>query len=242
MRGEEVLILSPARQDFMRHGQQQRSIRAGADRGPFRARPIRHIRPRRRYLDEAQPGFGGGAQIHLIAMLPRPARGDIAIANGQTAKAKHDLGIACDRRPIRDLAEQHFIRAQNMRQQRLRRRIGIGIHLARIAAAKPQKALQLAARMMKPPGRGPAIGPAHDGFRPEIRAHTAGFFRDKPHRLVPGYRHKGIAPAQSPTPATFQPTLAHIGPVYPRRAMHRIGHGFDQGTGERVAVKRLHAD
>ena len=162
MRGEEVLILGPARHDFMRHGQQQRSIRAGADRGPFRAGPIRHIRPRRRYLDEAQPGFSGGAQIHLIAMLARPSRGDIAIANGQTAKAKHDLGIARNRRPIRDLAKQHFIRAQNMRQQRLRRSVGIGIHLAGIAAAKPKKALQLAARMMEPPGGGPAIGPAHD--------------------------------------------------------------------------------
>ena len=241
MRGEEFLILSPARQDFMRHGQQQRGIRAGADGRPFRAGPIRHIRPSRRYLDEAQPGFSGGAQIHLIAMLVRTTRGDIAIPDRQPAQAEHDLGIARNRRPIRDFAKQHFIRAQDMRQQRLRRRIGIGIHLARIAATKPEEALQLAARMMEPPSRGPAIGTAHDGFRPCFGTHTAGFFRDQPHRLVPGYRHKGIAPAQSPTPAAFQPALAHIGAVYPRRAMHRIGHRLDQGTGERVAVKGLHA-
>ena len=152
MGGEEVLILSPAHQNFMRHCQQQRGIRAGADRRPFRAGPIRHICPRRRYLDEAQPGFSGGAQIHLIAMLACAARGDIAVADRQPAQAEHDLGIARNRGPIRDFAEQHFIGAKDMRQQRLRRRIGIGIHLARIAATKPEEALQLAARMMEPPG------------------------------------------------------------------------------------------
>ena len=70
---EEVLILPPARQDFMGHRQQQRGIRAGADRGPFRAGPIRHIRPRGGDLQKAQPGFSRGAQIHLIAMLARTA-------------------------------------------------------------------------------------------------------------------------------------------------------------------------
>ena len=136
-------------------------------------------------MQKAQPGFSGGAQIHLIAVLPRAARGDIAIPDRQPAKTEHHLGIARNRRPIRDLAEQHFIGAKDMRQQRLRRRVGIGIHLAGIAAAKPQKALQLAARVMKPPCGGPAIGPAHDGFGAGFGAHTAGFFRHQPHCLVP---------------------------------------------------------
>ena len=126
-----------------------------------------------------------------------------------------------------------------MRQQRLRRRVGIGIDLPRIAAAEPEEALQLAARMVKPPGRGPAIGPAHDGFGAGFGAHAAGFFRHQPHRLVPGYRYKGITAPQSPAPAAFQPALAHIGAVYPRRAMHRIGHGFDERTGERVPMEGL---
>ncbi len=242
MRGEEVAILAPRRHDDVRHRQQQRGVGARADRDPFGVAPVRHIGAVGRDLDEAQPGGGGGTQVDLVRMPAGGTGGDQAVAQRQAAEAEHHLGVAGDRRPIRGAAEQHFIGAEDMRQQRLRRGVGIGVDLPGIAAAEAEEALQLAARMVEAPGRGPAIGAAEDAGRAVLGTDAARLLRHQPHRAVPGDGHEGVAAAQRAAPPAFQPALADMGPVHAAGGVNDVGHALDQAAGEGVAFEGPHAD
>ena len=84
---------------------------------------------------------------------------DLAILNRHPAKSDNQLTCLCDTLPA-GLNGHHFHKGtDNMRHDYLSRRKAIGIYRAGIAANTVQKPVNLALRMVKPPGAGPPIRP-----------------------------------------------------------------------------------
>ncbi len=67
--------------------------------------------------------------------------------------------------------------AQNMGKQHFGRRMRIGVTRPGEPAGKVQKAAQLALRVVKPPGTGPAVRPCENGAVAMLAADAAQFLR-----------------------------------------------------------------
>ena len=233
--GEEIAILAPGLQDHMGHRQHHRRIAVRADRHPFGAHERRRVAAEGRDVDEADPRLGGGLHQRHIFMPARAARGHQPVLQRQPAEAQHQPRILPDRDPVGDRALDHLIGAEDVGHQRHARAVGIIRHLRGEAAAEAEEAVQLRARMVVAPGRGPAIGSAEDRGMAVFGADARGFLRHQPDRLVPGDGDEGIAPAFAAAPSPLQPAGPDIGPVDAGLAVDGIGHAVEQRAGEGIA-------
>ena len=168
---------------------------------------------------------------------------DLGILDRHAAEHHHQFGVFGNAAPVGQRAADHAGGADDMGHDDHARGIGIVGNLACKAAKAVQEAVQQGARMVQPPGAGPAVGTGEDRGVAVGLAHPRQLVGDHVQRGIPIHRHEGLgAPARAVAVlALFQISLAHIGLVDPCFVIKRVGYGLDQGRGVGVAPKGPHA-
>ena len=111
-------------------------------------------------------------------------------------------------------------------------------------AAGEEEAPQLRARVMEPPGGGPAVRAAEEAARPMLGAHARELAGDQAQRLVPAYLDQRLAAALRAVAlrAVLEPALAHRRPRDPQVGVHHRGNRVEHGRRRRIPRERLAAD
>ena len=97
--------------------------------------------------------------------------------------------------PADIVAGDGFLRADDVRQDHRRGPGAVAAHRADIAAGHVEKPVQLARRVVKAPGAGPAVGAAEDGAGAMGRVDPPQFRRDEIERPRPVDRHERVTAA-----------------------------------------------
>ena len=112
------------------------------------------------------PRARGRAQPVAGDVLAGAAAADIVVLQRHAAKGEHQRALSRDSSvPADVVAGDRALRADDMRQDHRRRARAVAVDRADIAAGEVQKAVDLALRVVKAPGAGPAVGPAEDRAR-----------------------------------------------------------------------------
>ena len=238
--GEKGAVLAPRLDQHMRHGEHHRGVGAGADRHPLGVEILLRVAAEGRDVHEPHAGRGRGAHQRQVVVPTAAARIDDAVLRREAAEAEHQLRVPPDGRPVRHAAEQHLRRAEDVRQQGLAGGVGVGGGRRGEAAALAEEAVELGARVVQPPGGGPAVGAAVDRRVAVLRAGAAHLVGEQPRRAVPGNGHEGVAAAQVPAALPFQPAPADVGPVDAAGGVDDVWCRLDQAARHRVGREGPH--
>ena len=91
--------------------------------------------------------------------------------------------------------------------------------------------MQLALRVVEPPGAGPAVGAAEDRLVSEFPAHPIQLVGDERIGLFPAHRCERVDPPPlgQRAGAVVQPAFAHHGRVHPRRTVLNVENSLADG-------------
>ena len=216
--------------------QHDRRVRIRAGGQPFGADLIHHVGADRADIDELDARRRCGAEAVFLDMLADAPGLDLAVLHRNAAEGHEQLSILSDGspgcRPVHELA----IIAQHMGHDRLRRAEGIGAEGGREPAPHVQEPLQLALRVVEPPGGAPAIGPGVDRAVAMVAAHAGQLIRDEGFKLLP--RDLDIALFSAQLGARARPVAQPAFPHHRRGdACGRMERRDDAGAdGRRVRV------
>ncbi len=153
------------------------------------------------------------------------ARGDVAVLDGEPAEGEHEARVLDERRPVGDVAGHRLERADDPRQDVLRRPEAVVGDLVHAAAAEEQEAPHQAARMVHAPRRRPAVAAAQDRRMAIRLAHPRDLARDGVERLVPVHLAERVGPGAR---LALAPSLTDGRPRDAQRRMHHLRHRVDE--------------
>ncbi len=222
----------------------QRDIGAGADRVPYRADFRRQVVAQR--ADQVELGAARRRRPQPVAhdMPAHPADADIIVFERHAAERQQHFGVARHLVPADAVAGNRLLRRHHMRQDHARRAGAVAVDRADIAAGHVQKAVDLALRVVKAAGAGPAIGAAEHHARAMLAIDPAQFRGGDVERLVPRHRDEfAVAAAPAVRPGTaLQPAAADRRPCDARLVRQRRRQVAEQLRRRRVARMRHDLD
>ena len=189
----------------------------------------------------SDPAIAGGAQLLARDVPACAAAADIVVFQRHAAKGQHQGALRYQLGPADVVAGDRPLRADDMRQDHRRGTRAVAADRADIAARQVQKSVDLALRVVKASGAGPAVGPAEDRAWAVACVDAPQFRRDEVERLGPRNRHELVAASPVIGSRTaLQPAAADHRPGDPRRVRNR-GRDVAQQS-RRIRVFRMGND
>ncbi len=225
----------------VRDAEHQRHIRAGADRVPDRLDLARQVVTQRADQVEFRASAAGGAQPGQRDVLAGAAAADIVVLQRHAAKGEHEGAVCHQLVPANIVAGDGLLRTDDVGQNHRSGARTVTADRADIPAGHVEEPVQLARRVMEPPGARPAIGAAIDGARSKGRINPSQFRRDEVECLRPVNRHISFTAAPPIGPGTaLEPAAPDHRPGDPRAVRHRSGNVAEKRRG--IGVARMRHD
>ena len=180
----------------VREPEHERGVGVRPHRPPLGAEEVGRIRARRTHHYELDARRPRRAEPLLHRVLARAARGDLSVLEREPAEGDDELRVRDDARPVGDAACHRLMRADDVRQQELRRAPAVVADLVDAPPAGVEEATDERARVMQPAGRGPAVRAAEDPARAVLLPHARELVRDQAQRGVPADFDERLAAAQ----------------------------------------------
>ena len=239
---EELLVVAALGGQRVREPEHQRDVCGRDHRVPLGVQVAGQVGAQRAdQHDLGSPGRELG-EVAGGVMCGHPARGDVHVLFGDAAERDDQLGVRHDRRPGRRAAQHLAGAADQVRQQHLRGAQAVGVARGDVTAAEREEPVQLALRVVEPPGTGPSVRAPEDRFVAVRPAYPGQLGRDQVQRLVPADFAERVVPAPvTGTGAVLEPAAAHRWPSHPGGVPQRAGDVAEQrGRRRVVGVRRDH--
>ena len=240
---QELLVMQALGGQRVREPEHQRDVRRRDHRVPLGVQVAGQVRAER--ADQHDLGSVGRELREIAggAVRGHPARGDGHILLGDAAERDDQLGVRHDRRPGRRAAQHQASAAHQVRQQHLRGAEAVGVARGDVAAAEREEPVQLALRVVEPPGAGPPVRATEDRLVAVSTADPGQLGRDQVQRGIPADFAERVVPAPVARAGTVvEPAAAHRRPPHPGGVPQRAGDVAEQRGRRRVVRVRRDDD